>query len=102
MGKPYGKVKRKTAAPRKKRQPGDTALRIKLRGKDGAPLSMQEIRDGLFEAARKLAPYEHTHRVARATLYLTLVDEGGKPVLPDGKDEWEIHAYKCAANAYEP
>lgn len=76
------------------------AFKIRLRGKDGAPLSMQEIRDGLFEAARKLAPLEATHRAKWATLYLTMVDEDGKEVLPDPSGEWEIFPYKCAADEY--
>jgi len=61
---------------------------------------MQEIRDGLFETARRLAPLEGTHRAKWATLYLTMVDEDGKEVLPDSSGEWEIFPYKCAADEY--
>ena len=73
---------------------------MRLRGKDGAPLSMQELRDGMFEAARKLGQFEGTHRAKWATLYLTMVDEDGREVLPDPAGEWEIFPYKTAADEH--
>ena len=54
MGKPYGKTKRTSSKAPKTPKGEGAAFKIRLRGKDGAPLSMQELRDGLFEAARKL------------------------------------------------
>lgn len=100
MGRPYGVVKKKGGRIPKPPKGESAAFKIRLRGKDGAPLSMQEIRDGLFEAARKLAPLESTHRAKWATLYLTMVDEDGKEVLPDPSGEWEIFPYRCAADEY--
>ena len=99
MGKPYGKTKRTSSKAPKTPKGEGAAFKIKLRGKDGAPLSMQELRDGLFEAARKLKEYEGTHRAKWATLYLTLVDEDGKEVVPT-PSELEIYPYKSAADEY--
>jgi hypothetical protein len=101
VARPYG-IRKKTATksstpPRR----DDPALKIRLLGKDGAPLSMQDIRDCLFEAARRLQPLEGTHRAKRATLYVTLIDEHGKPVVPADGDTWEIFAYECAADSYD-
>jgi hypothetical protein len=101
MGRPYGKVKRKSAKKPRKAAGDSAALKIRIRGKDGAALTMQEIRDGLFEAARRLQPFEGTHRAAWATLYLTMIDEDGRDALPDGRDEWIVHPYKSAADEYE-
>ena len=99
MGRPYGKTKRtRTKAPGTPKGEG-SAFKIRLRGKDGAPLSMQELRDGLFEAARQLKQYEDAHRAKWATLYLTLVDEDGKEVMPM-PGELEIYPYKSAADEY--
>lgn len=99
MGRPYGKTKRtRTKTPRTPKGES-SALKIKLRGKDGAPLSMQELRDGIYEAARQLQKYEDTHRAKWATLYLTMVDEDGKEVLLE-PSEIEIYPYKSAADEY--
>lgn len=76
------------------------AFKIRLRGKDNAPLSMREIRDGIFEAARKLTAYERTHRAKWVTLYVTMIDEDGNEVLPDPSGEWTIYPYKCAADEH--
>lgn len=100
MSRPYGKVKRKAAKKPKGAAGESAALKIRLRGKDGAALSMQELRDGLFEAARRLQIFEQTHRAKWATLYLTMIDEDGREVLPDGKDEWIVHPYKSAADEH--
>lgn len=100
MARPYGKTKRIRSKSPKAPKGGSEAFKIKLRGKDNAPLSMQELRDGLFEAARKLAAFEGTHRAKWATLYLTMVDEDGKEVVLDPKGEWEIFPYKSAADEY--
>jgi hypothetical protein len=74
------------------------AFKIKLRGKDNAPLSIRELRDGLYEAMRKLGVYDDTHRAKWVTLYLSMIDEDGKEVMPDRSGEWIIHPYKCAAD----
>jgi len=100
MGKPYGKTKRpRTKSARASRGTG-SAFKIPLRGKDGAPLSMQELRDGIFEAARYLQQFDGTLRAKWATLYVTMVDEDGKEVLPDSSGSKEIYPYKSAADEY--
>jgi hypothetical protein len=71
-----------------------------LRGKDGAPLSMKDVQQGLYEAARYLQQFEGTLRAKRATLYLTMVDEDGKEVVPT-PGELEIYPYRAAADQYE-
>lgn len=101
MGRPYGIVKKKNSKPRRTQKGEGTAFKIKLRGRDGAPLTMQEMRDGLYEAARKLQRYEETHRAQWVTVYLTLIDGNGEPALPDRRGEWVIQTYKCAAETYE-
>ena len=73
------------------------ALKIKLRGKDDAPLSMAELREGLLEAARQLKQYEAGYRAKFATLYLTMVDEDGRPVRID---DITIYPYKTAADEH--
>lgn len=73
------------------------AFKVKLRGKDGAPLSMPELQQGLYEAARCLKPLKG-YRVKWATLYLTVVDENGEEVIIDRKNEWTIYPYKSAAD----
>jgi hypothetical protein len=91
------KTKRRT---KKKSQPDTTAFKIRLRSKDGAPLSMQEMRDGLYEAARRLQQYEGTHRAIWVTVYLTMIDEDGNEVLPNRYGQWTIYPYKCAADEF--
>ncbi|MCB1380916.1 MAG: hypothetical protein KDK89_21490 [Alphaproteobacteria bacterium] len=78
----------------------NAAFRIKLRGQDGAPLSMAELRDGLYEATRRLRSFEGTYRAKWVTLYLTMVDEDGNEVLPDRKGEWTLYPYKSAADEH--
>lgn len=75
----------------------NTTFKIKLRGKDGAPLSMQELQQGLYEAARRLKLYKN-YRAKWATLYLTIVDEHGEEVILDRKGEWVLYPYDCAAD----
>ena len=73
------------------------AFKVKLRGKDGAPLSMPELQQGLDEADHRLKPLKD-YRVKWATLYLTIVDENGDEVVIDRKGEWIIYQYKSAAD----
>lgn len=100
MKKPYGKRPKKedsASAPRK----GDSAsFKIKLRGKDGTPLSMTEMRQGLYDIARKLQRYE-AYRAKWVTLYLTVVDEDGTEVRLDPAGEWTLFPYKSAADEHE-
>lgn len=73
--------------------PQHGSLKIKLLGKDGAPLSMAEIRQGLYELAHRLAPYEK-YRAKSSTLYLVMVDQDGTPVKIDRSGEWSIFPYR--------
>jgi hypothetical protein len=98
MGRTYGKTKRSIGKRTNSTSTDNGALKIKMRGKDGAPLSMQELRDGLYEAAHRLKAFEGSHRIKWATLYLQLIDEDGNEVVPPGGGEWEIYPYKCAAD----
>lgn len=80
-------------------KPPSTAFKIKLRGKDGAPLSMAELRQGFFDIAHKLAPYEGW-RAKWVTVYLTMVDENGQEVRINRKGEWTLYPYKSAADEH--
>lgn len=76
-------------------------LKIKLSGKDDAPLSMAQLRDGLYEAVRRLLPYENNYRVKRVALYLTVIDETGTSVQIEHSGEWTIFPYQCAADDFD-
>lgn len=76
------------------------AFKIKLRGKDNVPLSMQELRQGLYDAARRLERYEGNYRAKWVTIYLTMVDENGQEVRIDKSGEWTIFPYKSAADEH--
>lgn len=84
---------------RKKKDIG-RGFKVKLRGRDGAPMSMPEMRDGLYEIARRLQPFQDGYRVKYATLYLTVVDADGNEVLLSREGEWTIYPYKCAADEF--
>jgi len=99
MARPYGKIKRKTKRSSSPKGPGSEAFKIKLRGKDNAPLTMTEIQQGLYDIARKLKPHEQ-YRAKWVTLYLTMIDEDGNEVLPDPKGEWILYPYKSAADEH--
>jgi len=75
----------------------NTSSKIKLRGKDDAPLSMQELCQGLYDIVRKLKPFG-AYRAKWVTVYLTLVDEDGHEVMINKKGEWTIYPYKSAAD----
>jgi hypothetical protein len=76
------------------------ALRIKVRGRDNAPLSIPEWRDALFEAARQIAQYEPDYRIKSADIYLRMVDENGTEVRINAKNEITIYPYKAAADEH--
>lgn len=78
----------------------NAALKIRLRGKDNAPLTMQELREGLLEAARELKEYEPGYRAKFATIYLTMIDENGEPVRINDANELTIYPYKTAADEH--
>ena len=81
---------------RTKKTDRGTAFKIRLRGKDGVPLSMNEVQQGLLDIARKLKPYG-AYRAKWATLYITIVDEHGDEVRLNNKGEWVLYPYKSAA-----
>src|SRR5688500_8549411 len=78
MGRPYGKTRRTGRKSGNTPKSASASFKMPLRGKDGAPLSMKDVQQGLYEAARYLQQFEGTLRAKRATLYLTMVDEDGK------------------------
>lgn len=79
----------------------DNSFKIKIRGKDNAPLSMRELRQGLYDIARKMEGYEN-YRAKWATLYLTMVDEDGAEVRIDKNGEWTLYPYRSAADEHDP
>lgn len=81
-----------------KNKDDNTALKIRFRGKDNAPLSMAELREALLEAARELQVYEDGYRAKFATLYLTMVDADGAPVRINKDNELTIYPYRSAAD----
>ena len=82
------------------RKAASAAFKIHLRGKDNAPLTMAELREGLIEAARELLRYERDCRSRTATLYVSMVDENGEPVRIDNKNEITIYPYRSAADEH--
>ena len=78
----------------------NSALKIKLRGKDNAALTMQQLSEGLLEAARQLKQYEPGYRAKSATIYLTMVDEDGPSVRINDANELIIFPYKSAAEEH--
>src|SRR6266581_2220954 len=83
------------------RKPKPSGLKISIRGKDDAPLSMQDLRQGLYELAHRLEPYAHEYRAKRATLYLTIVDGNGVEVRINKTGEMTIYPYQSAADRLE-
>lgn len=100
MGKPYGNINRNVKNSKPPKQPGGEAFKIKLRGKDNAPLSMAEVQQGLLESIRKLRSHQDL-RAKWVTVYLTFIDEDGKEASPDPKGEWELFPYKSAADEFQ-
>ena len=99
MTRPYGKRPKRQASKKTPAKTDTTSLKIRLRGKDGAPLSMQELQQGLYDIARKLKPHSDC-RAKWATLYLTMVDENGEEIVIDPKGEWTIYPYESAADEH--
>lgn len=77
-----------------------SSLKIRIRGKDNAPLGMDELREGLIDAARKMQEYESGYRAKFTTIYLTVVDENGQPVRINDKNELTIYPYRSAADEH--
>ena len=77
-----------------------TAFKIKLRGRDNAPLTMPELFQGLYDVIRQLTRYQ-AYRVKWVTLYLTVVDENGQEVRINESGEWTIYPYQSAADEHD-
>ncbi len=77
-----------------------SSLKIRIRGKDNAPLGMDELREGLIEAARAMQEYQGGYRVKFTTIYLTMVDEKGQPVRINDANELAIYPYRSAADEH--
>jgi len=99
MARPYGKIKRPVKGARPPKKTGGEPFKIRLRGKDNAPLAMKDIQQGLLEAIRRLRRHDDL-RAKWATLYISFIDEDGKEAVPDAQGEWEIYPYKCAAEEH--
>lgn len=86
----------------RKPPPGDqiSSLKIKLKGRDNAPLSIAELQEGFLEAARQLGQYQTGYRAKSAAIYLTLVDDDGEPVRINEANELTIYPYKTAAEEF--
>jgi hypothetical protein len=77
------------------------SLKVRIRGRDGSPLRMNDFKQGLFELARRLESYAE-YRIKSANLYLTIVDERGDEVSPARTGQWSIFPYECAADQIDP
>jgi hypothetical protein len=99
MGKPYGKLPKRTATKSKARKPPTTdAVKYHIRGKDDAPLTMPEVQQGFYELAK--SQQEHAHlRVARLDVYVRYIDEQGRPA-GIGQTEISIYPYRSAADEH--
>jgi hypothetical protein len=93
MAQRKGRTERSAGA----RRQTSSALKIKMLGADGAPLTMAALREGLLEAARLLKQYEAGYKAKAATLYVPLIDEDGKPVRINDANELTVRAYRSAA-----
>lgn len=62
---------------------------------------MRETSDGLYEVIRLLLPHDKTARIKKAALYLTIVDQDGRPTRITFSDELVIYPYKAAADQYQ-
>jgi hypothetical protein len=100
MGRSYGRIAKTPRKTTTKPTRGGTSFKIVILNKDGSPLSMSEIRDGCYEAVRKLFGDGRCHRAKRFAIYVTVVGHDGKEFLPDPSGEWEINPYKSAADEH--
>lgn len=76
-------------------------LKIRIRGRDDAPFSMNDLKEGMFETLRRLRPYGR-YRVKRATFDLVIIDEHGEEVSLTKSGEWSVFPYECAADKTDP
>lgn len=99
MKNPYGKRPKQSKSAPPTGPAENTAFKIRLRGKDNAPLSISQLNQGLYEAMRRLSRFGD-YRAKWATLYLTIVDENGQEVRLDKSGEWTIYPYSSAADEH--
>lgn len=98
-----GRMAFRTKGGRGKRPPSDgnqATLKIRIKGRDNAPLNIGQLREGLLEAARQLTQYENGYRAKSAAIYLTLIDEVGDPVRINTANELVIYPYLTAAEEF--
>lgn len=88
-------------APRKPATHNHGSLKIKLLGKDNAPLSIPELHQGLYEIARYLAPFEGPYRAKYATLFLSMINEDGTAVRLEPSGEITIFPYRSIAEDFK-
>jgi len=72
-----------------------------MSGRDDVPLTVNELKDTLYATIRMLEPFSSTHRFKRAALYLTLVDENGRPSSISFENEITLRPYDCAADTFD-
>lgn len=100
MARPYGKRPKKSqSAPRTQKPKDGEAFKVRIRGKDDAPLTMQQLQQGLYEAAKALQPHNEL-RAKRATIYINLIDADGQIVTIDAKNEISVYPYRSAADEH--
>jgi hypothetical protein len=76
------------------------ALRIKLKGRDNAPMTMSEWRETVLQAVRELLKYETGYRIKSADIYIRVIDENGTQVRINEKNELTLYSYKAAADEH--
>lgn len=99
MSRPYGKLPKSKPRKSAKRKTENPPFKIKLRGRDGAPLSIPELQQGLYEISRKLGRFDK-YRAKWVTVYLTAVDENGEEVILDANGDWVLYPYDSAADEH--
>lgn len=72
-----------------------------MAGRDGAPITIPELKDTLYEALRFLEPHSTSHRIKRASLYLTTIDEHGTLSSLCFDHEITLRPYDCAAESFD-
>jgi hypothetical protein len=77
------------------------SLTIKMAGRDDAPLSVAEFKETLYATIRLLEPFSSSHRIKRAALYLTSVDEHGTISSIGFDQEITLRPYDCAADTFD-
>lgn len=77
------------------------SLTIRMAGRDDAPLSVDELKETLYATIRLLEPFSSSHRIKRAALYLTSVDEHGALSSIGFEENITLRPYDCAADTFD-